>query len=217
MTTPHSARPASLRPLPAPEGLRTLQEFINTRDQEAGTDELDSPVALAVWLSRHGLLPEGTPVDKGCWKNALAVRSGLHRLIWTNVRGVEVSVELKEEIVQGLNRSITDRRLRLQFDDDGSARLGAAEDGWPAAATRLLVSVVEAMSDGSWNRLKTCASCQMVFFDSSRNRAGIWCNVRRCGNRWNKKRFRRNHPSSYSSPLEGRDGRRWPLPGTRKA
>ncbi len=51
------ARPHRLKELrPAPGELRLVQDFLNSADLEAGTDELARPEGLADWLDRHSLL-----------------------------------------------------------------------------------------------------------------------------------------------------------------
>ncbi|SDT62359.1 CGNR zinc finger domain-containing protein [Jiangella sp. DSM 45060] len=51
----------------------------------------------------------------------------------------------------------------LEFRHDG----GTAGD--------LLVTVVAAIGDGTWRRLKTCPDCRWAFYDHTRNGSKRWC------------------------------------------
>ena len=48
---------------PAPGGLRVVQAFVNYADLGSAPDELGSPEALADYLARWRLLPEGTELS----------------------------------------------------------------------------------------------------------------------------------------------------------
>jgi predicted RNA-binding Zn ribbon-like protein len=41
------------------------------------------------------------------------------------------------------------------------------------------------MAGGGWDRLKACPRerCWCAFYDRSRNRSGVWCNMAVCGSR----------------------------------
>jgi hypothetical protein len=43
----------------------------------------------------------------------------------------------------------------------------------------LLASVIDAIADGLWPRLKACGDCQYVFFDQTRNGSRRWCTMAR--------------------------------------
>ena len=49
-----------------------------------------------------------------------------------------------------------------------------------------------AMEDGTWQRLKACASdsCRFAFYDHSKNHGGRWCDMSTCGNRAKVTAFR---------------------------
>ena len=51
----------------------------------------------------------------------------------------------------------------------------------------------DAMTAGTWDRLKVCRNdeCQWAFYDRSRNRSGAWCTMAVCGNRMKGRAFRR--------------------------
>ena len=73
-----------------------------------------------------------------------------------------------------------------------STRLEPAAGGVDGALGRLLVIVARAMQEGTWPRLKVCLAdtCQWAYYDNSRNRSAVWCDMRVCGNRQKVRSFR---------------------------
>jgi predicted RNA-binding Zn ribbon-like protein len=66
----------------------------------------------------------------------------------------------------------------------------------------MLAAVVDAIADDTWTRLKRCPDCQWIFYDRSRNRSKIWCDMlsggaggRSCGTIAKVNRYRQRHPS----------------------
>ncbi|MEM7349382.1 MAG: CGNR zinc finger domain-containing protein [Acidobacteriota bacterium] len=168
-----------------------MQAFVNSRDPHAGTDELSSPAGLADWMARHNMDPAKTPPDEATWHDALAVRDGLQAVLRAHN-----GVRLDGAVLERLNQALEGMTARARFESDTSLHLEAPAQGWPAALGRLLDAIVEAMASGQWERFKACRdeSCQMAFFDASRNRMGKWCTVRRCGNRTSARTYRRRGP-----------------------
>lgn len=62
----------------------------------------------------------------------------------------------------------------------------------PWLETAILLGRMRAELLGEWGRLKLCANpaCKVAFYDRSRNRAGVWHNVERCGNKINLRNLR---------------------------
>lgn len=63
-----------------------------------------------------------------------------------------------------------------------------------------LVTVLEAVSAGTWTRLKACPDCRWVFYDNTRNASKRWCLMqaagpdgRGCGDIAKVRRFRERH------------------------
>ena len=82
--------------------------------------------------------------------------------------------------------------LTLSMTPDAGWVARPSAHGVDGALGALLVIVSEAMTDGSWRRLKVCASdtCQWAFYDLSRARSGKWCSMQVCGNRAKQKAWR---------------------------
>ena len=176
----------------APGDLELVRRFVNTRDVEEGTDELDGPESLLGWFSGTGLLDDEAIADEEDLERSLALREGLRSLLSANNgEGVEPA-NLRE-----LNRVAGRVCLRVRFDEDGGPTLGTESSGVSAALGRILAAVVRATDEGTWGRLKVCTNdaCQWAFYDRSKNRSGKWCTMEVCGNRMKARTFRQRQAS----------------------
>jgi predicted RNA-binding Zn ribbon-like protein len=99
--------------------------------------------------------------------------------------------------IHELNRAIGSVCLTVRFDEDGEATLVPESPGVSAALGRILITVVRAMDEGSWGRLKACPNdaCRWAFYDHSKNRSGKWCTMEVCGNRMKARTFRQRQAS----------------------
>ncbi|HTY96377.1 MAG TPA: CGNR zinc finger domain-containing protein [Solirubrobacteraceae bacterium] len=172
---------------PPPDGLSLVIDYVNTRDREAGSDDIGTPSELGRWLHEHGLLDGRTASELG--EGELQ-------------RAVELREELREHMFANnadqpadwgaLDRIVRRGRLQVRFTDDGEALLEPAAAGFDGALAGLLVPVAVAARAGSWRRVKACAAdtCQWAFYDRSRNRSGRWCEMAVCGNRTKVRSYR---------------------------
>jgi predicted RNA-binding Zn ribbon-like protein len=172
--------------VPAPEPLRLVQAFVNTRDIENGVDELSSPEALARAFVELGVPVEGTPTGKEL-ETARTVREALRALTLAN-SGIPVDAGG----LAVLDRVAAAARYTVRFDD-GRARLVPRATGVDGSLGAILAVVHRSMADGTWWRLKGCPRdvCHWAFYDRSRNGSGKWCAMSVCGNRTNTKTYRR--------------------------
>jgi predicted RNA-binding Zn ribbon-like protein len=171
----------------APGRLEHVREFVNTRDLDERTDELESPEALASWLERRDLLTAGARVGKGDLRRALELREALRRLLLANN-----GAALDSGSIESLNRAAAAVPLSVHLDSDGSPALVVGGSGRGAVIAPLIAIAYEAMVAGTWSRLKACPAddCQWAFYDRSKNRSGTWCTMRVCGNRAKVRAYR---------------------------
>jgi predicted RNA-binding Zn ribbon-like protein len=175
-----------------PSSLELVIEFVNTRDIDAGRDELEGPRQLGVWLTERGLLERGAgELNEAELGRALALREALRELMLAN-NGEQPATRAAAELERAARRG----DLGVRFEADGSAELAPAHAGLDGALARLLVAVVRAQADGSWQRVKACRehSCHWAFYDGSRNRSGVWCDMAVCGNRTKVRAYRKRTP-----------------------
>jgi predicted RNA-binding Zn ribbon-like protein len=171
----------------APGELELVRRFVNTRDVEEGTDELDGPDSLLGWFVGMKLLDEEDTASEKDLERALALREGIRSLLLAN-NGEEIEpADLRE-----LDRAAGSVRLTVRFDEEGSPTLEPESSGVSTALGRILAAVVRAADEGIWSRLKVCPNdaCQWAFYDRSRNRSGRWCTMEVCGNRMKARAFR---------------------------
>ena len=175
-----------------PHRLGAVIDFVNTFDLETGIEELGTGSDLAAWLSARNLLDDsGVSIREPQRKQALKLREALRALMAAHNGGAPDPAAAAE-----LERVARRGQLVVRFTDDGSSCLASDSTGLTHALALLLIPVIEAGADGSWERVKACRAgdCLWAFYDHSRNRAGVWCNMAACGNRAKVRAYRRRKP-----------------------
>jgi predicted RNA-binding Zn ribbon-like protein len=197
----HGGR-APAPPVPsAPGSLRWVEEFINTRSMESGTDEIAAPALLTGWLRHRDLLPAGVLVNIDEHYRALRMREGLRALVAANNAGPGATDQARGgRPGRGLSGSALAevaglaRRMPLVLDiASRPPRLRPLYRGTADSALALmLAAVAESVAGGTWNRLKACKDpgCRWAYYDQSRNRSRAWCSMAACGNRAKARAFR---------------------------
>jgi hypothetical protein len=84
---PAVGTPAPAAGTAAPGMLRWMEELVNTRSIETGSDEIATPGLLASWLRDRRLLPAGVPVTSDEHDRVVRIREGLRELIAANNAG----------------------------------------------------------------------------------------------------------------------------------
>jgi len=161
-------------PKAAPGRLRVVQQFVNSVDREHDRDWLATPALLRGWLVEQGLLSAGARVRRPDLERAFELRAALRSLL-----GAENKLG---DPADAFERAARAARLTFRLGD-GSAILVPSAGGVAGALGHLLVTVHDAMADGTWHRLKACRNCRWAFYDYSRNHSAAWCSMRLCGNR----------------------------------
>jgi len=170
-----------------PARLAVVQQFLNSRDLERGTDELGTTESMRRWLVEHRLAAPQTEFDEGDRRHLTEVRDALASLVAVNGSG-----GVPRRPVTILNEAARRVRLGVRLHPEEGYRLMAEGIGVDRPVGDLLVRVMGAMGDGTWSRLKACAnsSCGRVFYDGSRNRSARWCSMAVCGNRMKGRTYR---------------------------
>jgi predicted RNA-binding Zn ribbon-like protein len=175
---------------PAPGELDLVRAFVNTWDAEDGSEALGSPPELAAWLAEHGLLEPGERATAADHRHAVELREALRALLLANA-GIEVEPAAASVADEAARRA----RLGVRFDPDGRVRTAPQAPGVDGALGRLLAIVAAAQEEGTWTRLKACLAddCRWAYYDRSRNRSAVWCDMQVCGNRQKVRSFRERH------------------------
>jgi predicted RNA-binding Zn ribbon-like protein len=177
---------------PAPGELETVRAFINTWDAEDDTESLASPAELRDWLAEHDLIESGARVTAADHRNALEVREALRAMLMANA-----GLDLDPAAGRTLDETARRARLSVRFDEHGHVHTAPEASGVDGALGRLLALVAGAQDEGKWSRLKACLAddCQWAYYDLSRNRSAVWCDMASCGNRQKVRSYReRHHP-----------------------
>lgn len=175
---------------PAPGQLETLRAFVNTRDVDDDIEQLDTPQSLVAWLSEHELLAEdagSVRAGPGDLRRAIELREALRAHLFAHH-----GEPLVAGAAQVLDEASSRARLTVRFTGSDETAVQPAAPGVDGALGRLLAIVARAIADGTWQRLKACPAddCQWAFYDASRNRSAVWCDMRVCGNRAKVRGFR---------------------------
>jgi predicted RNA-binding Zn ribbon-like protein len=176
----------------APGRLALVQALVNTRDIEASRDSIATPGDLATWLRSAGLAvasPAPTSTDVARVQD---LREAFRAALEANAHLADGVAATKR-----LARAADGIELRIGASGDGPILLPAGSRV-DAVLGRLLIGAVQAVADGSWQRLKVCrnVTCRWVFWDGSRNRSRAWCDMAVCGNRAKGRTFRRRQAAS---------------------
>jgi predicted RNA-binding Zn ribbon-like protein len=174
---------------PAPPALQPVQAFVNTLDVDEGTDLLDEVTTAREWLRDAGILGARGTLNQAQLSEVREVRQGFRAMLMHNNGGPAPS----PADLEPLRKLLGSRQPELAVDSLGKVEFepvpgSDARDG----LLGLLMAVRDAQSDGTWSRLKICrnSECLWAFFDRSRNRQGIWCDMAVCGNRLKNRAFR---------------------------
>ncbi len=183
---------------PAPGELRIVQAFVNTANLEKGTDELRSPAHLANWLALWRLSPTVLELGKPELERTVDLRETLRDAAGANNGGTGGAAAVRK-----LDRMAASSPVLIRLAASGNDRLEPTSDGFDGALGKLLGIVAAARIAGLWPRFKTCANeeCRAAFYDLSKNRAGKWCSMQRCGNRLNARLYQRRRRKKLNDYL----------------
>jgi predicted RNA-binding Zn ribbon-like protein len=175
---------------PAPGELELVRAFINTWDADEDVESVPGPAELRDWLVEHDLLDAGARVTAAEHRHAIEVREALRAVLLANA-----GLDLDPSAAPVLDEAARRARLGVRFDPDGRVRTEPEAGGVAGALGRLLAIVAAAQDEGTWTRLKACLAddCQWAFYDRSRNRSAVWCDMRVCGNRQKVRSYRERH------------------------
>jgi predicted RNA-binding Zn ribbon-like protein len=173
---------------PAPEPLCLVQDLVNTIDLEADGDELDTPRALTAWVRGRGIDP-GRDFDAGGLADVLGLREALR-----DVCSAHAGTEVPPGTMAALERLLAAAPVRLAVDAEGGASVVPVSGltGAAALTAGVAAAIAGATADGTWPRLKACASdtCRWVYYDRSPAGRSRWCTMAVCGSRAKMRAYR---------------------------
>jgi predicted RNA-binding Zn ribbon-like protein len=190
---------------PAPGALETIRGFVNTLDIDDGIELLTGPSELARWLSEQGLAEQGAKELRATaadLRRAIELREALRAHLLAHH-----DQPLPADAAATLDGAARRARLTVRFTAADETTLEPEAGGVDGALGRLLAIVARAIEDGTWQRLKVCPAdtCQWAFYDESRNRSAVWCDMRVCGNRAKVRGFRERTRGGETGGRAGHD------------
>lgn len=173
-----------------PGAVGRLQDFLNTADIESETDLIATPGELASWLASKRLLARPAKVGATEHAKVLELRERLRDALEAKTHGASA-----RRAFARLDAIAAAVPLRVRFGE--AAHLEPAQAA--SALGPILATAYDALSDEALSRLKVCRNeaCRWAFYDTSRNRSGVWCTMAICGNRQKGRLYRRRHAADH--------------------
>ncbi len=168
----------------APGALDLVRLFVNTLDYPTGPDALGTAEGAAEWCRGHGLPP---PANQRELERLQGFREALRRLLAENDASDEQGVAW-----EGMRPYLSRARFSLALRPPHVPSLEPAGAGVDRAIAILLAVVYDAISAGTWQRMRACRkeSCRFAYYDRSKNGSRAWCSMATCGNREKAQRRR---------------------------
>lgn len=154
-------------------------------------DLMGSTEELGDWLVAHGLLAPGAPVSNDDFRLARRVRASLFALLVANSGG-----KLDTRVSPSLAAVTELAPLQFRAADDGTLELAAGGSGVPRALAELVAVLYRATIAGEFPRWKVCRKCAWPFFDASKNRSRVWCDMQLCGSQEKAKHYRQRRAAA---------------------
>jgi predicted RNA-binding Zn ribbon-like protein len=178
----------------APTPLIAVQALANTYSFEDDEERLLDPVQARDWLVESELAIPEVEVGERELQRLRDARETVRGLIDANLTG-----DVGDESRTGLGRLATQHPVELAVGDAGELSLDLTPQATVDAVLAQMTGIIfQAQLEGTWPRLKICASdeCRWAFFDSSRNQGGTWCKMEVCGNRIKNRAYRRRNTAA---------------------
>jgi predicted RNA-binding Zn ribbon-like protein len=171
----------------APAPIDIVQSFVNTVDLEDGPDAFTTFEGLSAWVETHLEVPVSTlkPEDLGC---AVDVREALRDILEAHTGHQPPPDSLNQ-----INTLLARAPLEMRFLPSGEPRLMPRTGGMDGIIAALATGILAGAQDGTWQRLKVCRSdsCRWAFYDRSKNRSSVWCNMATCGSKSKVRAYRK--------------------------
>jgi len=167
-----------------PDQLWLVESFLNSVDVESDQDDLDSLARFRRWLRHHGQPAAAASATGADLVLARELRAGLREQLYAHGHGITPDWSAVDALAARVP-------LRTRFAG-GEVGLAPAAAGVAGMLGEVLASIALAGRDGTWRRLKLCRerTCQVVFYDRSKNASRCWCSMAVCGNRNKTRAYR---------------------------
>jgi predicted RNA-binding Zn ribbon-like protein len=159
----------------------TFAGTVGDRGSQA-TERLDSPRALATWLSLAKIAPDAIVITTRAYRRALRLREAIARA----ASAVMVDDKPTADDIALINDFAKGATARIALDPATLTIVDAVRDPLASALGRIARDAIELLGTSDERaRLRTCslASCASIFLTPAGRRERRWCSMARCGNR----------------------------------
>lgn len=171
--------------------LDQLVAFLQTR---ASPDLLATGAGLTGWLRGRGLISESEEVDEAGRRRTVHLRAALLGLL--NEHAGTPPDPRTRMTLEAVTKAAP---MGLVADTGGGLRLAPGGKGLDHALGMIAVAAYVTSERGNFERLKLCQGCQWAFFDSTKNRSRIWCEMATCGSQHKARAYRQRQASARST------------------
>jgi len=168
----------------APGRLDLLRVFTNTLDFPDGPDQLGTPEAASAWCREHGLPPVSNQREV---ERLQGFREALREALFANNGEGD-----PQRAWEGLAAFARPAHFSIVIDPKRGPSLEPGGAGAERSVAIMLALVYEAVSNGTWQRMRACrkSTCKFAYYDRSKNGSRAWCSMAVCGNREKAQRRR---------------------------
>ncbi|MBI2765788.1 MAG: CGNR zinc finger domain-containing protein [Chloroflexi bacterium] len=149
------------------------------------SDQIGTTEGLRRWFAAHGLLTPGETVSETDVRRARHFRAAIAGLLRESAGGAP---DPRTRPV--LDAVMQAAPLRVAASEGARVELVPGGTGIDRALATLLAELYRAGVTGEIRRLKVCPGCNGTFYDTSKNRSKIWCEMAKCGSQRKSRMYR---------------------------
>lgn len=163
-----------------------VQAFVNTVDLEDGSDAFATFEGFSAWIETHLDVPVLT-LNPAELPRIIEMRETLRDILESHT-----DYQPSPESLDRINTLLAGAPLEMRFLPPGEPHLVSQTGGMGGVIAALAASIFTGVRDGTWQRLKVCRSdsCRWAFYDRSKNRSSVWCNMATCGSKSKVRAYR---------------------------
>jgi predicted RNA-binding Zn ribbon-like protein len=151
-----------------------------------------TPAQLESWFADHGLWTNPAPVTGEDMRRAIHVRAAMAALFRENLGG-----QADPRTRPTLEAVTRDAPLLVTIGPEGSLALEPQGAGVDRALAAVLAALYRCQASGNLDRLKLCKNCGYAFYDTSKNRSRIWCDMATCGSQEKARAYRQRQAGRH--------------------
>jgi predicted RNA-binding Zn ribbon-like protein len=173
--------------------IELLLEFLQTYSLP---DAFASPESIRGWLTGHRLLDDSGPVADAELRRVIRLRAAM----FDYFRGEGA---LDPRTAETIEAATAGAPLRMTVGAGREAGLAASGTGIDRALGELAAALYRASVTQDLSRLKSCKACGFAFYDVTKNRSRVWCEMALCGSQQKAKAYRKRQKAEAAGAQAG--------------